>query len=723
MNSNEMFGGAVWIDCPGSEAPIFARSFIAVKGERAEITICGLGYFKLFINGKRVSSDLLVPCASNYSERDLSKFSYPLKDEMYFRTYVLKYDISDYLLDGENSLGIMLGCGYYCQEHRFVEGYVSFGYPKLNYIIRKASGDILCGGDTLCHKGFITENSLYDGEKQDYTLLPEGFGTVKCDYSAFCPSREITAPESDYCLQTMPADKVIASLEPTLIEEKDGVRLYDAGVNTVGWAVITCNNRGEKIKVSYAEDIYDKPNYGLHFAENYQTEEFITDGTEREYIPHFTWHGFRYFKVEGAGEVKRIDVVHADCPVSSSFESDNEQLNNLYNIYVHTQLCNMHSGVPSDCPHRERLGYTGDGQLCCEAAMLTLDAQSFYRKWITDILDCRCRKTGHVQHTAPCMGGGGGPVGWGGAIVEVPYTFWKIYGDTAALEEAFPAMLRFFDYLQSRSENGLIVREEKDGWCLGDWCSPERMSIPEPFVNTCLAINLIDKTFEIASVLGREGEAKHLEALKEEYTEGVKRTYLNKDGRGYVGDLQGSTSIALRAGLGTDEMVNAVIEKYTRLGMYDTGIIATETLTGELFDRGGGQLAFDLMAGTGRVSFDYMFRNGGTTLWENWSGCDSKNHPMFGAVTKYIFTRLLGIRQKKSSAGFTDVVISPCFVNGLDRASGKIGTVNGDISVSFVKNNGKVAVTVSAASAIRAKFVYGNIERAINGTETIEISL
>lgn len=142
-------------------------------------------------------------------------------------------------------------------------------------------------------------------------------------------------------------------------------------------------------------------------------------------MPWFTWHGFRYFELTNNAEPVRCEVVHSDCAVTSSFESGSEMLNWLYDAYIRTQLSNMHSGVPSDCPHIERLGYTGDGQLCCEAAMMLLDSQKFYKKWLEDISDCQSIGNGHVQHTAPFMGGGGGPAGWGGAIAVVPYEMYK----------------------------------------------------------------------------------------------------------------------------------------------------------------------------------------------------------------------------------------------------------------------------------------------------------
>ncbi|MBR3780586.1 MAG: family 78 glycoside hydrolase catalytic domain [Clostridia bacterium] len=724
MTSNELFKGAKWIECTDSDSPLFRKEFDALKGEKAVITICGLGFFHLYINEKKVSEDLLTPNATNYSERDLNLLNFPLKSEFSYRIYAVKYDITDYLLDGKNTLAVMLGNGYYNQNKRMAEGNVVFGTPKLCYVIEKESGDILCDETTLTRKGYILENNLYMGEEHDYSLYPDGFDKNGYSGSDFSESTVIPAPESNFQIQFSPSDKVIRSLEPKLIKDEGKTKLYEVSENTVGYAVFKCSEKGKKIVVSYAEEIYDeRPYYGVKFAEGYQTDIFITDGSDREYIPEFTWHGFRYFRVEGDVEPVRVDVVHSDCPVTSSFESDNENLNWLYDAYIKTQLCNMHTGVPSDCPHRERLGYTGDGQLCCEAGMMLLDSREFYRKWLYDIADCQCKNSGHVPHTAPWMGGGGGPSGWGGAMIEVPYKFYKIYGDKELLDEFFPKMLHFLDYLENRSENGLVYREEEPGWCLGDWCPPEKIRIPEVYVNTCLYVRFMQQTLEAAQILGREQEAAHLNERIEKVKRAIHVAYYSPHQNTYCGDIQGASCLALQTGLGDERAKQEVFDKYEKLGMFDSGIIVTEALPRFLFENGQGQIAFDLLASDKDVSFAYMKRNGATTLWENWNGADSRNHPMFGSVTKYLFTYLLGIRQSENGAAYKDVVITPCFVDGMNRAKGHLTTESGVVSVDYVKKGNKATVRVYADPNINAVFAYGGKSTAFSGEAEFEVEI
>ena len=189
--------------------------------------------------------------------------------------------------------------------------------------------------------------------------------------------------------------------------------------------------------------------------------------------------------------------MHQKIPVVAQWKSSDERLNWLFETYVRTQLNNFHCGVPSDCPHRERLGYTGDGWLTAQCAMLLLDVRDFYKKWIRDIFDCQDPVTGHVRHTAPFYGGGGGPGGWGGAIVWMPYFYYAAYRDEGFLREAFPHIRKYLACMESFCQNGLVVKEIEGGWCLGDWCTPEAVRLPEAFVNTFFYIRLMMLADEI----------------------------------------------------------------------------------------------------------------------------------------------------------------------------------------------------------------------------------
>ncbi|MCR5150180.1 MAG: family 78 glycoside hydrolase catalytic domain [Clostridiales bacterium] len=723
MTHEQMFRFAKWIDCPGGEeSPIFRKSFSADKGEKALITICGLGFFEMKINGKKVSDDLLVPNASNYIERDMSNWSYPLYDKMSFRIYAVKYEITDFLLQGENVLTVMLGGGYFHQTKYRGEGDVSYGSPMLCFIISKESGEVISDSSTLCFPGYFERCNLYYGEYQNHLKKPVGFETAGYTGCDFSPSREVQTPESKFFYQTGPADKIAGVItDIRLIKEYDGKKLYDIGRNISGRVVVECAKRGEKLTVRHCEQIEGDHWWGIHFDDEKYIDEFICDGKQTEYTCVFGWQGFRYVEIEGDGVPVRAEIIHSDCPVTSSFTSDNEMLVWLYDTYIHTQLCNMHAGIPSDCPHRERLGYTGDGQLCCEAGMLMLGSKSFYKKWLYDIADCQDRFNGHVQHTAPLMGGGGGPCGWGGAIVEVPYKYYKIFGDRELCEEFFPKMLRFFDYIQSRCENGLVCREEEGGWCLGDWLPPQPIQVPETFVNTCLYIKYMKIVKEIAKLINREEQVKYLDERIAVSSKMLNAAYYSEQQRAFCGDVNGASAIALAAGLGNEKVRNKVIEKYGKTGQFDTGIIATLELIEYLFNTGENELAVRLLTNRGEASFYNMKKHGATTLWENWNGDSSQNHPMFGAVSKTLFTHILGIGQAKESCGFEKIVISPHLCESVARASGYVTIENMKIGVSYEKTGNKIHFAVDVPGDRQTEFVLGETRLAFCGSREFDI--
>ena len=516
------------------------------------------------------------------------------------------------------------------------------------------------------------------------------------------------AHETQFFVQDCPADRVERVIKPVKLFDLGEVSIYDMGENISGYPVVAATVDGANITVRCSEEI--NPDGTLNFDScdrgQIQKDEYRNAKKGEECMPWFTWHGFRYFELTNNAEPVRCEVVHSDCAVTSSFESGSEMLNWLYDAYIRTQLSNMHSGVPSDCPHIERLGYTGDGQLCCEAAMMLLDSQKFYKKWLEDISDCQSIGNGHVQHTAPFMGGGGGPAGWGGAIAVVPYEMYKIYGDKETFRRYLPKILRYFDYLDSRSSGGLVCREEEGGWCLGDWCPPEQITICEPFVNTALYVKQMMMTKEASEAIGESETAAMLEKRIEEKKQAILNAYYSPQTGSFIGDAQGANSFAIDIGLGGERAFNNTKKKYDAADAFDTGIFGTDILTRVLFERGCADTAFHLLTSTGKGSFYNMKKQGATTIWENWDGERSHSHPMFGAVTRYLFSFILGITQEKNSAGYEKIVIAPQIPDGLNRASGHITTVRGEIAVSFIRTEREMDFYVTVPQ--KSWFTYGS---------------
>lgn len=644
----------------GCEAPLFRRSFWLDRTERfqsARLEICGLGYFLFYINGKRISDQELMPAMTDYASVLGCETTYPVWEERSaHRCRYLSFDLLPYLKAGENVLAVRLGNGWYHQTERIAEGKFVFGLPKLWFELTLTDADgrqewIESDRQTLWHPGGLLKNNLFLGEVRDLRKEPEGWQYPGADLSGWKPAQPVHAPETILEEQTCPPDRVIRKLYPILIGEYDGRKIYDCRENIAGRVVLSClGKKGECITVRHAEELAADGTLDFESAggsDQLQQDHYICDGRIQTLHPLFCWHGFRYFETEGSCEVLCVEVIHTDVAVTSSFSCSDPVLNWLYEAYIRTQLDNYHGCIPSDCPQRERLGYTGDGQLTAETAMLLLDAKELYRKWYQDILDSQGAETGHIPHTAPFLGGGGGPGGWGCAVYQVPLAWAKIYGDDSLLVQGYDAILRWFDYMDAHSEKGLVVREEEGGWCLGDWCFPaseEKEQLPEAFINTFYYLHGLQEMMQISEKMNNKLPIQFVEREKN-----VKNAFLDAYFDPETGDFcegrAAGNAYGLALGLGDERTKKHLVEKYEALERFDTGIFGTSMLLEQLFSIGAGDLAVRLLTNDSEAaSFAHMKRNGATTLWERWDGRESHNHPMFGACVRLLFTQILGIR-------------------------------------------------------------------------------
>ena len=700
------FKNCKWIGTKTSCAsPMISRSFYASAKQKASLYITGLGYFEAKINGAPITDWLLLPVVSDYEPRDFTKLLYPLKDKTTNRLYYYQFDISSYIKEGENILTIQLGNGWYRQTEKSAEGNVSFG-ADLKTAYRLCIGDQqLCSdGSEWWQETEIRYSNLFYGERIDPTIVD----------SMLHPVDIFPTPQTLLTPAIGTPDKVSRSMIPEMIGCYDGKMLYDAGENVSGVVEITTSApAGKEIVLQFAEQLdgegrldFDSAGgfiVGANKKKQIQEDVFVSDGTGRSYQPKFVWHGFRYFTVSGEVDSVLIKVIHSDTPVTATFESDSEGLNFLFEAFVKSQLANMHGSFPSDCPHRERLGYTGDGQICASAAMMLLNAQAFYRKWIQDILDCQDADTGHVQHTAPFMGGGGGPGGWGCAIVLVPYAYYKQYGDVSILYHCFDAMSKWIDYLVSRLEDGLVVREEEGGWCLGDWCTLAPVTIPAEYVNTCYFIKCLHILEEIAERLERPEQIAYWQERRKISTEAIRKKYCNTKTGSYADGVQGADAYAVWCNIADSALVKTIAEKYDKLGHFDTGFLGTDILLEVLFAYGYGKTACRLLESREKGSFLHMKALGNTTLCETWSGEGSWNHPMFGASARHLFSGILGVCQREGTAGYCDLIIRPYLPENLNFISGKIETVQGDIAVSLQRKENKTVVSLSAPQGVKVE--------------------
>lgn len=708
MKQQEVFSSAKWLgtkDYSNGKLFIIRSRFTVDKVKNATLRVIGLGFFHCYVNGKRVGNDLFLPLSTDFEERE----NFPVNEVISgHRIYVPEYDITSMLNDGENVIAVHFGGGWYTCEDE-----VKYGDAKAIWRVfgEDANGgfDFVSSENDKISASFVKEYNFTEYEVHDVTDKNVNAHTVDFNDEDWGNAVAVRPLDTEYLFTECPSDRVCNTLTAVKLKECAEYSLYDCGKNISGYPVLKLNgNKGEKVRVVFSEELETNGNLNLKFNQD-QWIEFICDGTERFVCPLFTWFAFRYFAVYGNAESEKVEVVHTDVKVTSSFVSDNELLNWIHDTYINTQLTNMHAGIPSDCPHLERRGYTGDGQLACHAAMNILDAESFYRKWINDIRDCQDALTGHVQYTAPYTHSGGGPGGWGGAIVEVPYQFYKHYGDTSVLEECYPNMLRYFEYLEAHSQANLVVSDKEGEWCLGDWCTPVSIVLPAPFVNNYFYIKSLGRCIEIAKIIGKNEDIPEFEKRIKERKAAVIAAYFNKWDGNFLGGQQGANAFAVDIGIGDERTYKNTVADYKKLGGYDTGIFGTDILTRVLFENGDGQLAADLILSESVHSFAEMKRRGATTLWEYWPESlrdRSHNHPMFGAVTAYIYDYLLGIRAKNGSAAYSEIIISPVIVDGINRVEGHRTFKTGKVSVSYKKTENSIEFEIEIPENQSAEFVF-----------------
>lgn len=721
-----MLQQAKWIGCGDAVSPYIHKTFSLHRPETGILEVTGLGFFELWINGKPVSDELHNPTPSQYGPRDLSKFSYPIHDELTLRIYYRRYDISALLADGENQITLLLGNGWYRQYERVGEGMAAYG-EELKAIfaleVKDADGlqTVVSDGSEIYTNSHIAYSNLYIGEVQDARLLGV-LGERR-------PVSVLPNCEAELTLQECPSDRVIRRIQPKLIYIDGARKVYDAGENITGRVALEVSAAdGQEVTLRFSEEI--EKNYDLNFTSTgsycqcgsgrmqIQQDTFIGDGRIHRMKPEFVWHCFRYFEIIGEADAPVVEVIHTDIAVTSSFDSDCEALNWLYDAYIRTQLDNFHGSVPSDCPHRERLGYLGDGQVTAPAAMLLLDTDTAFRKWMQDILDGQDKSSGHTQHTAPFMGGGGGPGGWGGAVVIVPYRHYRQFGDLAWIRGIYPAMVKWISYMESRREDGLIVREEEGGWCLGDWASAGNMHLPQPFANTCYYADCLQKLSYLANQLGETRDAERFTKLAESCREAVKRHYYDPQTGSYCKGIQGADAHVLYIGMDEDKRTLENLDaRYQALGYFDTGFIGTDWLCEVLFRYGKEETAMKLLTNEQEGGFLWMKRIGATTIWEYLSrqfglGC-SHCHPMFGGAVRQLFTHILGITQPENAAGYREVVIAPHFVPGLSYARGTVMLHGKELGVSWAWDEDAVRLNIMVPDGIKATFAYHGHSRKL----------
>lgn len=724
---------AKWIDAGKNDgsAPMFRKGF-STRGavKQAKAFVCGLGYFELYVNGERIGDDCLVPNMTDYSKRfDLDKPAITLDNN--FRDFIvlyLAYDVTKQLQEGRNALGVLLGNGFYNPDKHIASRY---GDPclrlQLEIIYEDGTPQVIeTDGTWKTKKSAIHYNGLYKGELYDANYETPDWATADCRESNWSNANVVKGPGGRMTAQTSPADKITLTMKPKSLR-KVGEKKYevDFGTEIAGWIHFhdIVGKKGDTLRVNY---VCESPQ-GI--------QQYVFKGVGKEnYAPRFTWFAFSKATITGVENLVEenlvAEAVNTDVHINSEFECSNELFNQVNTIWRRSQLDNMHGCIASDCPHRERLPYTGDGEASAETVMLNFDASAFYGKWIRDMRNTQNVETGYEPNSAPWEPGAGGGVAWGAAMTIVPWQYYVQYGDTRLLNDSYFAMKEQVRYMLTwLTPDGIMFQKKlqtngKDQcyWLnLGDWCPPNGELPRDELVHTFYLWLCTDYMAQAANALGNTTDEAYYRDLSNKVRNSFNTYFYNAEKKSY--GQGGSNIYALRMGVPADRKADVVAtlkkEIADHKGHINTGFLCTKYFFETLADNGMVDLAYEAMNKRDFPSYGWWIEQGATVTWEQWNGQDSHNHPMFGSGLTWLYRRLAGVETDAKEPGYRHIVLKP-YLTDLERVRYALQTPYGKVISEILQQKGSKTYKITIPVGSYATLILPTVGDVSESEKTLE---
>ena len=693
--------GTPWGPKPSS---LFRRGFEISKGIRsARLYVTALGAYEMHINGTRVGKQILAPGWTDY------------KAKLFYQTY----DVTPMLHQGENVIGAMLGDGWYGSGLVFFQQRYNFGPPPLRMIARMdvefTDGThklIASDSSWKTSPSAIRSSDIYNGENYDARDEQPGW-----DKPGFHPRTAWTeAAVSD----TPPARLVGQNFQPIEVEKQltakavtnpsPGIYIFDLGQNMVGTERLRVSGpRGTQIRLRFGEVL--QPN-GQLYNENMRTAAetdtyTLRGGGEEVFVPHFTYHGYRYVEVTGYPGKPTADAVagvifHTAAPFTIRFESANPMVNKLWSNILWGQRGNFES-IPTDCPQRdERLGWMGDAQVFWRTASYNMDLAAFSEKFASDMRIAQS-PTGNYSDVTPRVGTavGDGSPGWADAGVIIPYTAWRQFGDTRILEQSWDSMGRYLDVLLKENPDYINHRT-----AYGDWLAIGSTT-PQDLIATAYWAYDAQLMSRMARAINRQQDAQRYDELFEKIKSAFQQRFVKPDGSIGSGS-QTSYVLALHMGLLPEDQRQAVADRLVadlkaHQWHLTTGFLGTPYIMSVLSSTGHSDIAYKLLLTDTFPSWGYMVRHGATTMWERWNGnqmlgdpgMNSFNHYAYGAVGEWLYRYVAGIDLGPDDQAFHHFQLHPQFDRTLGHGSAAYESTYGTIASSWKYRNDAVEWTAT----------------------------
>jgi len=726
---------AKWIslrrDKTHKPCPIFRKEISVGKNiKSARAYVSGLGYYELYINSKKVGDNTLDPGFTRYDKRAL----YVTYDELKINS-------------GKNVIGIMLGQGWQNVYEDYVWEFFKApwrGLPKFILQLKVdyedgseetfVSDETWKGTDGPIVYSCIRVGETYDErEEKDGWLLP-GYDDNNWEKVVEAPAQEKLVS------QVLPPIRERKTLSPVAENEiSPGKYIYDFGQNFAGRARI--NIEGEKdtvVKIFYSEllgkdgDIDQSNINTFNIGEDWQVDTFILSGTSsgESFESRFNYHGFRYIQVTSTKKIKisKVEgaVINTDFKSAGSFECSNELFNAIQKATLESYNSNFHS-YPTDCPSREKNGWTGDAQLAAEAGLFNFISESAYEKWMLDFADEQ-HDDGKIAAIIPTSGWGydwGNGPAWDSAYPIIVWFLYVYRGNVDVIKKHYENLKKYIDFVTSKTNNrGIVI------WGLGDWIPPygEAADYTVPSATTSTSYYYYDTVLlsKMAKLLGKKDDEEKFINLAEKIKKDFNDLYYDEESGLYASASQSSQSCAIYQGLA--ENIEPVLEKLIALiklqgDRLNVGILGYKWLMNCLSENGEHETAFNLANRKDFPSFGYWLENGATTLLEDWRGIASHNHIMFGDISAWFYKFLAGIKPDFDNPGFKKFFIEPMPAGDLSYVNAEHITPYGTIKVFWKIENGKfnLALEVPVNSSAVVKLPTTNSESVtVNGAQKNE---
>jgi alpha-L-rhamnosidase len=719
-------------------APYFRNTFSAqkhIKSARAYIAAAGL--YELSINGKKVGNHRMDPMYTRFDRR----------------TLYVTYDVTDNLKDGTNAIGVLLGNGWYNHQSTAV-----WDFHKANWRARPTfcldlrityedgSVETITSG-----KGWKTAlspvifNSIYTAEHYDARLEQPGWNTTDFDDSKWKDVYFRSAPSSNIVAQAVHPIRNVEKITAKSIRKfNDTTYLFDLGRNISGVSQISINGTaGTIVRLKHGERLYpnghvDMSNIDAHYRPTDNTDPFQTDIVilngkgKQTFMPHFNYKGFQYVEVTSSAPVTLQKesltgyFMHSDVPVAGAVTSSNPVIDKIWSATNNSYLSNLF-GYPTDCPQREKNGWTGDAQIAIETGLYSFDGITVYEKWMADHRDEQ-QPNGVLPSIIPTDGWGyewGNGPDWTSTIAIIPWNIYLFYGDQKLLADCYPNIKLYVDHINEVYPTGLTT------WGLGDWV-PVKSTSPVELTSTCYYYADAVILAKAAKILGNEADYQTYSALAEKIKNAFNAKYLDKTTGIYGKGVQTELSVPLFWGLVPTEMKAKVAENLAKKveadGFHlDVGLLGQKAILNALTENGYAEVAYKVAAQKTYPSWGWWIANGATTLYENWNiqaeSDISLNHIMFGEIGAWIYKGLGGIRPDAAQPGFKNVILQPHFVAGMEHFEARHNSPFGEI-ISSWKREGKgmsykVVVPANSTATVKLPEMTG-LELKIDGKVNIE---